>query len=85
MITPGSISHLMEIWRQRASSYTSDYPPVEDGYKIAVSECINDLSELCFPQSQDLCDLPPEEVQHYLESQEADSCLSTMEAHEQAV
>lgn len=82
MITQHDISRLVEIWQQRLNAYHADYPPVEDGYKIALSECINDLLELNYPQTQDLSSLPPQEAQYYLESQEADSYLSSLEAHE---
>lgn len=82
-MTEHDIQQLIDVWQQRLASYKEDCPPYDDGYKIALSECINDLLNLTFPL--ELGSLPTEEVQYYLESQEADNYLSSMEAHDIAV
>lgn len=84
-MTEHDISNLIDTWNQRLENYKEDYPPYDDGYKIALSECINDLLNLSCPIEQHIDFILSKEVEYYLESQEADRHPSSMEAHDIAV
>lgn len=87
MVQESDISNLISIWEQRLSNtlYSNDY-------KIAIKECLFDLKKvLDTPKTYEefidsiVANLPSEEVEEYLREQEADSYLSSIEAHEEAV
>lgn len=84
MISTNDITHLTEMWNNRLSSYKSDSSDYSLGYRDALMECINDVLQLSYPLEQIVANIPPQEVEYYLESQEADNYLSTTEAHEVA-
>lgn len=80
-----SIYSLASTWNNRVDAYKHDPSEYSIGYRDALLECTNDLLSLPGFKDALLSPAPPQEVQYYLESQEADNYLSSMEAHGMAV
>lgn len=79
MAHPTNINNLLHIWQGRLqdSQFSTEY-------REAIGDCIYELQEVLNYSWQEeyINSLPPEEVEQYLHEQEADSYLSTIEAHE---
>lgn len=78
MITTG-IDNLIALWQARASdkNYSASY-------RDAVNDCLYELKTMYNEDCQEdyFEGLPPEEISSILDSWDADSYLSSLEAHE---
>lgn len=72
MIYEGDLSILTNMWKERMQS-----PKYDAGYKDALRDCIYEMDSLI----ESLLE-PEEDIQRYLDEQNADAYLSTIEAHE---
>jgi len=84
-MTRQDLLELLQLWDGRLASYREDRSDYASGYRDALRECLDDIlcGEVPVEQSPDF--LPPDETKSYVEKQEADRWLSSVEAHERTV
>ena len=84
MIQLSDVNKLLNKWNERLNYYKQFSDPLSISYRDALEECAYELQRLVDDTLDEIFmdSIPPEEVQQYLLEQEADSYLSSSEAHE---
>lgn len=65
--------NLVKAWSKRLSVYKKDPSLYAQGYRDALSECIEELNLQGYPESVLLSDIPDNDMQEWLQSIEADN------------
>jgi hypothetical protein len=84
MIQLSDVNKLLNKWNERLNYYKQFSDPLSISYRDALEECVYELQRLVDDTLDEIFvdSIPSEEVQQYLLEQEADSYLSSSEAHE---
>ena len=84
MIQLSDVNKLLNKWNERLDYYKQFSDPLSISYRDALEECVYELQRLVDDTLDEIFmdNIPSEEIQQYLLEQEADSYLSSSEAHE---